>query len=121
MTTESAMRAALDGTVSVSIFSLAEIEPPPPTLHEIIYAVEAVKLITVTQICSPRRQRNIIAARFLFCYLARELTTKSFPQIARLIHRDHSTVIHACQRVEADIERYRESISAVTARLGEGT
>ena len=35
-------------------------------------------------------------------YLARKLTTRSLPEIGRRFGgRDHTTVLHACRRVEA--------------------
>jgi chromosomal replication initiator protein len=35
-------------------------------------------------------------------YLARQLTTRSLPEIGRRFgKRDHTTVLHACRRVEA--------------------
>jgi chromosomal replication initiator protein len=35
-------------------------------------------------------------------YLARQLTTRSLPEIGRRFGgRDHTTVLHACRRIEA--------------------
>ena len=34
-------------------------------------------------------------------YLSRKLTTRSLPQIGRHFGRDHTTVLHACRRIEA--------------------
>jgi chromosomal replication initiation ATPase DnaA len=47
------------------------------------------------------RDAHLSAARHLAMYLARRMTLRSFPAIARFFRRDHSTVIYACKRIEA--------------------
>lgn len=47
------------------------------------------------------RHRRVVLARSLIVYLARELTTQSFPEIARALGRDtHSTAHTAAKRIE---------------------
>lgn len=51
------------------------------------------------------RHKRVVMARSLISYLARRLTTLSFPEIARALSRpNHSTVITAYQRVLAHLE-----------------
>lgn len=48
------------------------------------------------------RLRNVLLPRQVAMYLTRELTRLSLPRIAALFtHRDHTTVLHACRKVEA--------------------
>lgn len=50
------------------------------------------------------RHKRVVAARALITHLARQLTTMSFPEIARAIGRpNHSTVITAFQRLQKQI------------------
>jgi chromosomal replication initiator protein len=55
-------------------------------------------------------------------YLARELTGKSLPAIGRRFgNRNHSTVLHACRRVEDTLSREgdaRETVDNLRTRLG---
>lgn len=52
------------------------------------------------------RHKRVVLARSLIVYLARKLTTLSFPEIARALSRpNHSTVITAYQRVLAQMEQ----------------
>jgi chromosomal replication initiator protein len=51
------------------------------------------------------RRRNLVIPRQLAMYLCREITDESLPGIGKAFGgRDHSTVIHACQKVKSDIE-----------------
>jgi len=51
---------------------------------------------------SPQRARRVARPRQVAMYLARKLTTRSLPEISRRFGgRDHTTVLHACRRIEA--------------------
>ncbi|MDE2181697.1 MAG: chromosomal replication initiator protein DnaA [Alphaproteobacteria bacterium] len=51
---------------------------------------------------SAQRARRVARPRQVAMYLARKLTTRSLPEIGRRFGgRDHTTVLHACRRVEA--------------------
>jgi chromosomal replication initiator protein len=57
--------------------------------------------LTVEEFKSKRRTQNIALPRQVAMYLARELTDSSLPKIGEEFGgRDHSTVIHACDRVK---------------------
>ncbi|MFM9956747.1 MAG: DnaA ATPase domain-containing protein [Phycisphaerales bacterium] len=52
------------------------------------------------------RHKRVVLARSVCSWLARQLTTHSFPEIARALGREnHSTVVTACQRLKAALER----------------
>lgn len=52
------------------------------------------------------RHKRVVLARAVTTYLARGLTTLSYPEIARAMGRpNHSTVVTACQRITGQIER----------------
>lgn len=51
-------------------------------------------------VLSASRHRRVVLARTMVSYLAREMTTMSFPEVARAQHRpSHSTVVAAYQRM----------------------
>ena len=57
--------------------------------------------LTVEDFKSKRRTQNIALPRQVAMYLSRELTDSSLPKIGEEFGgRDHSTVIHACDRVK---------------------
>jgi len=51
--------------------------------------------VTVDELRSPRKHRPLPAIRAEFCRLAWALNQHSAPQIAYIINRDHTTVMHA--------------------------
>lgn len=51
-----------------------------------------------------KRNRGIVRPRQIAMYLCREMTKDSFPEIAQAFGgRDHSTVIHSCEKIKADL------------------
>ncbi len=78
-----------------------EDRPLPETL--VLRAVYRLTGITPVQICSRVRTQRIAAARMLACYLLRQTSDYSTTRIGRVVDRDHSTVIHACQFVAREM------------------
>jgi chromosomal replication initiator protein len=72
-----------------------------PTIDRIIRRVSAHFRVEPSLLRSPRRQRHLLLARHVSMYLARQLTRMSLEQIGACFGgRDHSTVLHACRKVE---------------------
>ena len=71
------------------------------TIEEIIKAVAVRLNIKITDIKSPKKNKDIVFARQICMFLARELTSCSFPDIGNKIGgRDHSTVIYAHSKIK---------------------
>lgn len=87
-----------------------------PTLHRLLVLVSAECGVRLTDLTSPRRFRNLTDARKVFYYLAREMTSKSLPQIARVCGRDHSTVLHGYQMARSQMAKYRKQVESVRAK-----
>ena len=72
------------------------------TIQEIQKRVSEHWNIRVAEMSSARRSRNIARPRQVAMYLAKQLTSKSLPDIGRHFgDRDHTTVMHAVSRVTA--------------------
>ena len=57
--------------------------------------------LDLRELHSARRARNVARPRQVAMYLSRELTSRSLPYIGRRFGgRDHTTVLHACRRIE---------------------
>jgi chromosomal replication initiator protein len=57
---------------------------------------------TDVEMCSKNRTKELVYARQIAMYLARELTNVSLPKIGENFgNRDHSTVMHACDKIRA--------------------
>jgi chromosomal replication initiator protein len=62
--------------------------------------------IRLTDMSSARRSRQVARPRQIAMYLAKQLTSRSLPEIGRKFgNRDHTTVMHAVQRVGELMER----------------
>jgi len=65
--------------------------------------------LSVETLKSKKRSANIAYPRQIAMYLCRMLTEESFPRIGlEFGGRDHSTVIHACDKVEVDLKNSDE-------------
>jgi chromosomal replication initiator protein len=70
------------------------------TIEEIQRRVSEHYKIRLTDMASPRRARAVARPRQVAMYLAKQLTTRSLPDIGRRFgNRDHTTVMHAVSRV----------------------
>ncbi len=70
--------------------------------------------ISVTQLTSPNRSRQLVTARQICMYLCRELTDNSLPTISNAFGgRHHSTTIHSVEKIKQMMEEKREVYDAV--------
>jgi chromosomal replication initiator protein len=77
--------------------------------------------ITVEVLKGKKRSANIVYPRMVAMYLCRMLTEESFPRIGlEFGGRDHSTVIHACDKIEEDLKdnnQLKEIINEIKSKL----
>jgi chromosomal replication initiator protein len=84
----------------------AEPTSAPIRLEHIVKTVASSLGVETSKIYSPSRHRRVVMARSLAIYLARQLTTMSYPELARALNRsNHSTIVTAAQRVERQIKQ----------------
>ena len=70
---------------------------------------------SIEDICGPSRRRPLVRARQISMYVFRELTDFSYPAIAREFGgRDHTTVIHAVDKVAGLMKESRLVFDQVT-------
>lgn len=70
------------------------------TIDEIQKKVAEYFNISVKEMQSSRRARTVARPRQVAMYLAKQLTSRSLPEIGRKFDRDHTTVMHAVRKVE---------------------
>jgi len=74
----------------------------PATIgHRVLDEVTTVFDVTVGEILSSSRHRDVVHARQVAAWLLRAGGLSS-PQIGRILGRDHTTVLYGVNRVEAD-------------------
>src|SRR5947209_10759528 len=70
---------------------------------------------TIDDLCGRSRRRPLVTARQISMYVFRELTDYSYPQIAREFGgRDHTTVIHAVEKISTQMKERRVIYDQVT-------
>ncbi len=93
---------SLGQAVEVLKFILPEYEPSPITIEDIINTTAECFNISVSQLLSSSRSRNLVTARQVCMYLCRELTDASLPAISNALGgRHHSTAIHSVEKIKA--------------------
>jgi chromosomal replication initiator protein len=75
-----------------------------PEVGEIAKRVARECNLKLSDLRGATRRSQIVRARSLAMYLTRELTQLSFQQIGEYFgKRDHTTVMHACRKLESDL------------------
>ncbi|MFA9563166.1 MAG: chromosomal replication initiator protein DnaA [Acidimicrobiales bacterium] len=94
---------------------LSAAEPRPITPKLILDETSAMFDFSVEEICGRSRRRPLVTARQIAMYVVRELTDLSYPAIAREFGgRDHTTVIHACEKIRNQLGERRQTYDQVT-------
>ncbi|MFC0265683.1 chromosomal replication initiator protein DnaA [Alloscardovia macacae] len=85
------------------------------TPTNIITFVAKYYKLTFEDIVGSSRTKNVAQARQVAMYLSRELTSMSLVDIGSTFGgRDHSTVMHACRKISAEMQENPETYTAVT-------
>jgi chromosomal replication initiator protein len=99
---------------------LGDRQPRPITPQLILDATAAYFDFTVEEIQGKSRQRPLVTARQIAMYMFRDLTDLSYPAIAREFGgRDHTTVIHAVEKIKALMGERRQVFDQVTELLNQ--
>jgi hypothetical protein len=68
--------------------------------------IERYPAVTLNDLKSARREAAVVRPRQIAMYLAKELTTRSLPDIGRRFGgRDHTTVLHAVRKIGALVKK----------------
>jgi len=118
--TDRAMTVELAEHVLKDVFPQGE-AAPEVTIPWIQEAVSDRFGVTIDELVSPRRSQSVAYPRQVAMYLSRELTDSSLPKIGREFgNRDHTTVMHATQKITRLISEDRSVYNLVqelTARI----
>ena len=83
---------------------VAGIEPRRIKVEDILRIVSRHFAVSKADILSDRRHRSVVRPRQIGMYLAKQLTSRSLPEIGRRFgNRDHTTVLHAIRKIDREI------------------
>lgn len=90
-------------------------------VRDIVSNVSSFYNISVIDLLSQRRAPVVVLPRQVAMYLAKTLTTRSLPEIGRVIGgRDHTTILHGVRKITEMVKTdatLAEEISIITGRL----
>lgn len=90
-----AIRARKNETLQITVIPIEKIQTEVGKFYN----------VSVNEMKGTRRVQNIVLARQVAMYLAREMTDNSLPRIGREFGgKDHTTVIHAYEKIKGMIE-----------------
>ncbi|MGH9079222.1 MAG: chromosomal replication initiator protein DnaA [Acidimicrobiales bacterium] len=93
-------------------------QPRRITPQVILDATSQTFGFTIDELCGPNRRRPLVTARQVSMYVFRELTDFSYPAIGREFGgRDHSTVMHAVDKITAMMKERQQIYNQVTDLL----
>jgi chromosomal replication initiator protein len=85
--------------------SLFAMDDQRPTLERIVARVSDYFQVAAADLRSARRSREVMMPRQVSMYLARQLTGLSLGAIGEEMGgRDHTTVLHACRKIEEELQ-----------------
>jgi chromosomal replication initiator protein len=102
---------------------LIDLLPPakPRVITPELIMDETAKMFgfTVDDLCGRSRRRPLVIARQIGMYVFRELTDFSYPKIAEEFGgRDHTTVIHAVEKIKAQMTERHDVFARVNELMG---
>ena len=94
---------------------LAADRPRQVTPKIILEATASTFGFTIDELCGTSRRRPLVNARQISMYVFRDMTDFSYPAIAREFGgRDHTTVIHAVEKISGLMKERRQVYDQVT-------
>jgi len=91
--------------------------PPAIDVSSIIKTVADYYKLSISDLKGKKRSKNIALARQIAMYIIRETTDYSTTEIGSEFNgRDHTTVMHSCQKIE-DLVKFDASFASVVNRL----
>ena len=98
-------------------------EPRRIKIDEILKVISRHFGVSKTDLLSERRHRSVVWPRQIGMYLAKQLTSRSLPEIGRRFGgRDHTTVLHAIRKIESHLTanpRLKDELEELKKLLGQ--
>lgn len=108
-------------TAASLLSDLIASEDAQVSIDKILDRVSKHFRVKVSDILGSKRTRMVSAPRRVAMYLSRQLTSHSFPEIGAMFgNKDHSTVMHACRRMDEDVnhnEEMRRTVELLIAQI----
>lgn len=95
------------------------------TIEDVVRQVSDVTSVSEMEIVGPNRKKELVEARQITAYLAREVLGKSLSSIGLYLGgRDHTTILHACNNINNKIKsdrRTKQIVDSIKKELSAAT
>lgn len=102
----------------ITMRPFVEVVPEGMKFEEVLRAGADAFGIPVIDIVSNRRSNEIAHLRFAIAFVGRMVTLRSYPEMGRLLKRDHTSVWHGVQCVTTTPSRYAPIVNRIFDHLG---
>ena len=93
-----------DLSIAIGLFGTQRSRPKHMSAKQIVERTAKHFQISIDEILSPKRDKDIVVPRQIAMYLLRSELHLSFPKIARELGRkDHTTAIHSVEKIEKEL------------------
>ncbi|MCU0667093.1 MAG: chromosomal replication initiator protein DnaA [Patescibacteria group bacterium] len=110
-----------DVNVAIGVFGSVKSRPKHISVKQIIEKTAKQYSISIDEIVSPKRDKDIVVPRQVAMYLLRSELHLSFPKIAQELGRkDHTTAIHSVEKIEKELHfdnLLKENVNEIKERL----
>ena len=110
-----------DLTIATGLFGSNRSRPKHMSARHIVEKTAKYFQISVDEILSPKRDKDIVVPRQIAMYLLRSELHLSFPKIAHELGRkDHTTAIHSVEKIEKELHfdsLLKEHVKEIKERL----
>ncbi len=100
---------------------ISGVEPRRIKIEDILRIISRHFGVSRADILSQRRHRSVVWPRQIGMYLAKQMTSRSLPEIGRRFGgRDHTTVLHAIRKIDGEINgstRLKDEIEDLKKQL----
>lgn len=125
LATDSGPQATPWSAETLREYLAAQSRPADVQLRDIVRVVGEHFGVTLAELKGPSRRRQVVRARGLAVYLARQWTAESLESLGKFFGgRDHTTTLHACRSTErllAGDAMLQQAAAAITHRIQDRT
>lgn len=108
---------AISSDLKANVANMAALNPNISVFNTIVEVTCYLSGYQKSLLKSDQRYKRIVYWRQVTFWLLRKHTNRSFYYIGSKFNRDHSTVVHACQKIDRDFEKYRLDIEKAESFL----
>ena len=91
------------------------------TKEEILEIISQECDVLLSDILTRSRKKEVVNARFIFCAVMKKHFTYSLKRIGSIVHRDHTSVIHAIEEFDNRLkneDHFKSMVNNIYSKIG---